>query len=250
MKAYGEEYQNLLQDKVASRKPTIPMMSSVTGKPITQAGKLDADYWRSNLESPVLFHTAVNNILNPSMQRSVFMEIGPHAALAGPLRQIFKTSSVSPNYISTLQRNANGTKSLLSAIGQLHCLSYEVDFLSTNPSRTVLTNLPSYAWHYEGKYWKESRISKAYRMKEFPHHDTLGSRVAMANDFGPTWRNIINLENVHWIEDHKLHTDIVFPGAGYIATVGEAIRQLTGSEDYTVRNVTISAVSQRITALC
>ncbi|CAG8961993.1 hypothetical protein HYFRA_00014100 [Hymenoscyphus fraxineus] len=241
MKAYGEEYQALLQDKIASRQPTIPMMSSVTGKPITQVGKLDAEYWRSNLESPVLFHTAVNNILNPSMQRSVFLEIGPHAALAGPLRQIFKTSSVNPNYVPTLQRNANATKSLLSAIGHLHCHCYEVDFLGTNPSRNVLTNLPSYAWHYEGKYWKESRISKAYRMKEFPHHDTLGSRVAMANEFTPTWRNIISLDNVPWIEDHKLHTDIVFPGAGYIATVGEAIRQLTGLEDYTVRNVTISA---------
>ncbi|OCK73703.1 S-adenosyl-L-methionine-dependent methyltransferase, partial [Lepidopterella palustris CBS 459.81] len=63
----------------------------------------------------------------------------------------------------------------------------------------------------------------------------------MANEFEPTWRNILNLENVHWIEDHRIHTYIVFPGAGYIATIGEAIPQLTGSEAYTVGDITISA---------
>lgn len=104
------------------------------------------------------------------------------------------------------------------------------------PSRTVLIDLPSYLWHYENNYWNESRLSKAYRLREHNHHDLLGSRVSVASDFRPAWRNILKLETVPWIRDHQIQSDIVFPGAAYIAMVGEAIRQLEVSEDFTVRN--------------
>lgn len=237
----GERYQALLQDKIASRKGTVPLISSVTGKAIMGDGELDASYWRANLESPVLFYTAVNAILNPTLQRSIFLEIGPHSALAGPLRQISKTSSINPFYVPTVQRNMDAAKSLLSAIGQIHCYGFEVDFSTQCPCKTVLSDLPSYPWHYEGKYWNESRLSKAYRMREHPHHDILGLRVFVASDFQPVWRNILKIENVPWIQDHQILSDTVFPGAGYIAMVGEAVRQLEDVADFTVRNVTISS---------
>ncbi|TVY80960.1 Highly reducing polyketide synthase FUM1 [Lachnellula suecica] len=242
MLAVGEEYQALISDKVSSKKPTIPFFSSVTGKVIREAGKLDAAYWRANLESPVLFSTAVKSILGPAVQNSLFMEIGPHSALAGPLRQIFATATGNHAYLSTLQRSVNGTKSFLSALGQLHCHGTKLDFSIMNPSRTVLTDLPQYPWHYAGgKFWNESRLSTAYRFMQFPRHDILGSRLLEANEFEPTWRNILKLSQVPWIQDHKISTDIVFPAAGYISMVGEAIRQLTGSEDYTIRNLTLTA---------
>ena len=39
------------------------------------------------------------------------------------------------------------------------------------------------------------------------------------------------------MQDHKVLDDVVFPCAGYVAMAGEAIRQLTGSDDYTIRNL-------------
>ena len=241
MQEIGEAYQALLHNQVASRKGDVPLISSVKGKAIMSAGDLDASYWRANLESPVLFYSAINAILNPTLQRSIFLEIGSHSALAGPLRQIFKTSTVNPTYIPTIQRNTDAAKALLSAVGQLHCHGYEVDFSKQSPSKTIITDLPSYPWHYEAKYWSESRLSKAYRMREYPHHDILGSRMFATGDFQPTWRNILKIENVAWIQDHQIQSDTVFPGAGYVAMVAEAVRQLEGSEDFTVRNVTISS---------
>jgi acyl transferase domain-containing protein len=41
----------------------------------------------------------------------------------------------------------------------------------------------------------------------------------------PQWRNIVNIEDLPWISDHKLHDDVVFPFAGYVAIAGEAVRQ-------------------------
>ena len=59
------------------------------------------------------------------------------------------------------------------------------------------------------------------------------------NEFEPTWRNILRLADVPWIQDHKVINDIIFPAAGYVSMAGEAIRQLTGTEDFSLRNVFI-----------
>jgi len=96
------------------------------------------------------------------------------------------------------------------------------------------------SWNYESRYWSESRITKGWRLREYPHHDILGSRLNDSSNFEPAWRNVLRLENASWLEDHEVSGDIIFPGAGYIGLAGEAIRQLTGSDDYTIRRLDFS----------
>jgi acyl transferase domain-containing protein len=57
----------------------------------------------------------------------------------------------------------------------------------------------------------------------------------------PSWRNMLCLEDVPWIRDHVLNQDNIFPGVAYIAMAGEAIRQETGTEDFSVRDMTVKA---------
>lgn len=77
------------------------------------------------------------------------------------------------------------------------------------------------------------------RFRKHPHHEILGTRILEGNDFEPTWRNLLRLINVPWIQDHKVLEDVVFPAAGYIAMAGEAIRQITSIDDYSLRNLVI-----------
>lgn len=80
-------------------------------------------------------------------------------------------------------------------------------------------------------------------MRKFPHHDVLGTRVSQSTDIDPSWRNILRLDDVPWIRDHEIAGNALFPGAGFVAMVGEAVRQMDGGEGegYTVRRVNISA---------
>ncbi|KAK9413713.1 putative KR-domain-containing protein [Seiridium unicorne] len=77
-------------------------------------------------------------------------------------------------------------------------------------------------------------------MRKFPRHDLLGTLVE-GNAMEPTWRNVLSLDDAPWIRDHLVNQDIVFPGAGYVAMAGEALRQVTGAEDFTVRNLSVEA---------
>lgn len=54
------------------------------------------------------------------------------------------------------------------------------------------------------------------------------------------WRNMLRLKDASWLRDHKVLDDVVFPCAGYVGMIGEAIRQRTGVEDFSIRRLNIS----------
>lgn len=238
MQPVSSTYGDLLSS-IEAKRPSIPFYSSVTGEKV-DAAVLDASYWVANLLSPVLFHPAVSRLLN-DLPNTVLLEVGPHPALAAPLRQTIKaTNSTKAEYIGTLMRDKNAFAAILSSMGSLFQRGVPVRFERVVPKSNVLTDLPRYAWHRQGSYWAESRLSQGWRQREFPKHDILGARVVEASEYDPTWRCLLKLDDVPWIRDHDISHDIAFPGAGYVAMAGEAIRQLTGEIDFTVCEVTIS----------
>ncbi|KAL3417435.1 polyketide synthase [Phlyctema vagabunda] len=226
MAELGDTYEDLLAPYVFGQAPNVPFFSSVTGKRITTS-ELGRSYWRRNLESPVKFYSAIRACVEAQIGDQLFLEVGPHSALAGPLRQIFKALSYKDEliYNPTLVRGKDSTVSMLNSIGKLYLNAVPINFEPLSFSGRTLTDLPVYPWRHDTSYWSESRITKEWILE--------------GNEFEPTWRNLLNLLNVPWIQDHKVLDDIVFPCAGYIAMAGEAIRQLSSSNDYSLRNLVI-----------
>jgi acyl transferase domain-containing protein len=241
MKVVEEQYLSLLPP-LAAEKPTIPYYSSVKGDLFD--GDMDGPYWVRNLLEPVLFSPAVSAILKSTPASAVLLEVGPHPALAGPIRQILQaTRRTKVEYAHTLTRGVPGPQSLLTTAGRLFQLGGNVDMARIVHPGQTLTDLPLYPWHREGPFWGESRLSKQWRLRNFPTHDLLGDRVAAASDLGPTWRNLLRLNQVPWLRDHKVAGDIVFPAAGYMAMAGEAVRQLVdvNEQSFSLREVHISS---------
>ena len=239
MQAFGTAYEDSIQDVQAGKDLAVPFYSSVTAKTIIDPQSFNNSYWRSNLENPVLFHSAIRNIIKAGYSNLVMLEVGPHSALAGPLRQTFQAENVTLTYVPTLQRSKDDVESMYSCVGNLWTHNFDIDFDVINPVGNVLTDLPSYSWDHSGSFWRESRVSKEYREREFIPHETLGIRLPGYSQLEPTWRNMLSLDKAGWVRDHVVGTDIVFPGAGYVCMAGEAIRQLTGRSDYSVRGLAI-----------
>ena len=237
----GEEYRATIEKMTVNREPKTLFFSSVSGG-LLQATSLGAKYWQTNLESPVLFRSAVSSILkHPVGKNAVFLEIGPHSALAGPIRQTLVHESNTTPYISAMVRNQNCTESLLVAAGRLHLRQVSINFRELMPTGSCLSNLPPYPWDHEESYWYESRLSREYRQRKHPQHDLLGCRIQEATELEPCWRNMLHLDSAAWLGDHKVGDDIIFPFAGYIAMAGEAARQLSDIEQgYRLRHVVVS----------
>ncbi|KAI6379931.1 hypothetical protein MCOR25_001832 [Pyricularia grisea] len=216
----------------------VPFYSSVT---TTCIAEVSTAHYIKNMVSPVLFDGAVRSLLGGFDTPPIFVEIGPHSAFAGPIRQIIQ-SELGPNttvrYIPTLIRNRHdATACLRETAGNLWLAGVDINFAAVNPIGRRLADLPTYKWHYEPgrEHWTEPRISRDLRRAKFGHHEILGSRVVETGDACPSWRCRLQIEDVPWLRDHVVMGDAVFPAAAYIVMAGEALRRLTsgllGSSD-------------------
>lgn len=242
MKEIGDAYHSLMEDKISPRKPTKVFLSSVTGQSLTEASDFGPRYWQRNMESRVLFSPAVSAIIKEqNIKNPVFLEIGPHSALAGPLRQIQSKHSTSSPYVSVLTRNQNDEECFLTSVGTLFTLNARVDLTKAIPKGSVLPDLPRYPWNHSERHWYESRLTKEWRERQFKYHDLLGIRVPESTDSNVLFRNLFHLNNAPWIRDHMVGEDIIFPFAGYAGMIGEAVRQLTHvNEAFKMRTIRVS----------
>ncbi|KAF2832649.1 KR domain-containing protein, partial [Ophiobolus disseminans] len=242
MRSLAEEYRELMDAEIVEKgwekqMPLLPMFSTVHGGIINTSKQLGPTYWTNNLLMPVKFHTAIETI-QETLSSTLFVEIGPHATLAGPLRQICAGVGRPCIYISTMVRGASSQESFLSAIGQLYQQSVPLNLESIIPHGKVLHDMPTYAWDHSGSYWHESRVSKDWRFRTYPNHVLLGVKIPESTSMAPVFRNVLNLEHVPWLADHKVRSDIVFPFAGYCCMAGEAVRQIMGMDQgYALRHV-------------
>lgn len=206
------------------------------------AEQVGPEHWVRNLVSPVRFSTAITKISATVSERKVFLEVGPHSALAGPLRQnLDSLGSRHDEYVSTLTRGNDSQADILRSVGSLWLQGVPLAYESITGRGRTLTDLPLYPWHYEEPLWRESRLSSGYRLRKFPHHDLLGSRVVESTDDFPSWRNILRPDFVDWLLQYDTCSGTIFPAMGYVCMAGEAVRQITTVESagYTVRHVKI-----------
>ncbi|XPS73997.1 Mycolipanoate synthase [Ascochyta lentis] len=239
MSTVADLYHSLIAHHLSPQATKIPWYSTVYGKKMTEAVVADSQYFIHNMERPALFRTAALQLLQDLGDNMLHLEIGPHSALAGPLRQIYQESGLTPPYVAVAERGKDAAESFLHAIGK----SWSLGLKPAIPKATdafTLPDLPTYPWHYDGSHWTESRLMTDYRNRKHRKHELLGLRVLESSDIEPVWRNLLKISDAPWLADHCVENDIVFPAAGYVAMAGAAVGQLTSSTAYTVREVHIA----------
>jgi acyl transferase domain-containing protein len=200
------------------------MVSSVHTRWVSKEELSQAKYWVTNLVSPVRFVDAVRKFqsragpapikkLDGSHRESavvdVLVEIGPHAALRGPCRDTLLAANASARveYLSALVRNTNGSRTLLQAIGRLHCLGAKIELAAVNlatGAEKVLTDLPTYSFNHAKSYWHEGRTSKGFRFRKYGRHELLGWPEDDWNPLQPKWSNILQSSDPVWVRDHAV----------------------------------------------
>lgn len=254
MARVADSYREAIKRIKPRASTAVTMYSSLFGR-VAEATQLDADYWVSNLVYPVEFDSAVQAMCSSSeamatkSKYDIIVEVGPHGALEGPLKDILKTlggTATKTAYVSALTRNSDATKTTLQLAATLYMKGASLDFQAINfpisgaQPPAMLTDLPKYPWNHTQKYWHESRISDNHRFKKFPRHDILGVLADYSNDLEPTWRNIICLEDLPWLRHHKMQSMIVFPIAGYMA-----MAMLAAAQRAQMRNVAFDRFDMR-----
>lgn len=254
MMAIADEYGRLIshiRPGAGAGKPNqAQFYSSLTGAAVPPSQIQEPSYWVDNLVCPVKFSDAVSRMFNDlaakvkklgvqqtSAPLTEVLEIGPHAALRGPLREIMEQipSAKDVGYESILKRGNTAVGTALATVSWLHCRGHAVDMTKinmedSNAIPSMLVDLPTYPFNHSKDYWKESRISKGYRFRKFPRHELLGAPVPDWNTSNAVWRNWIRLSENPWINDHRITGSTLYPAAGMLVMAIEASRQLANPE--------------------
>ncbi|KAL9045343.1 MAG: hypothetical protein Q9214_001595, partial [Letrouitia sp. 1 TL-2023] len=199
-------------------------------RPIHEIRDLNGLYWLDNLLSPVLFRQALERAISLGPFDGA-IEVGPHPALKGPVRETLEILKVEMPYTGLLQRNSDANQSISSAFGYLwkHLDNLDIDFdryegaMGGPASYHFISDLPVYQWNHSQGYWHESILSRNLRQRSHPVHPLLGDLSPESSSHQLMWKTFLRPKDLPWIHDHRIQGQTVFPAAGYAATALETV---------------------------
>ncbi|KAG0160284.1 hypothetical protein PDIDSM_7811 [Penicillium digitatum] len=240
-----QQYREILGKHLGPTRhfnPDVVFSSPVSGKVVHDALTLGPEHWVRNMLQPVLFDQSLGNMCfekgssDTSVSRvDIIIEIGPHGALAGPIRQCLAAASPI-TYTSCLTRNQDAVQTIQSMASTLVSHGNPVDLAQVNfpngedKELRAIPDLPSYAWNHSQQYWVEPRISREHRLREHPPHELLGNRMPGLASNVALFRLILRPGDMPWVRDHLVQANMVYPGAGCLAMAIEGMRQISVSE--------------------
>ncbi|KAF1843183.1 polyketide synthase [Cucurbitaria berberidis CBS 394.84] len=227
MASVGDTYLNVIDSTSSSaRRQECEWFSSATPDKPRDGLKLDPMYWRWNLQAPVQFSRAVENMMASTTAKS-------------PLRQILFHLGKEFSYLPTLRRHEDG----------MHA---PIDLRIANSTDKVdeKGNLLGYEHGsiYGPIIYHENRLSKENRLRKHLKHDILGSKQLGGSRLRPSWRNVLRIKDIPWLSHHRLAPQAVFPASAYICMAIEAAAQFFHDEDiinsaagFTIRNLLLNS---------
>ncbi|WP_018505730.1 type I polyketide synthase [Parafrankia discariae] len=127
--------------------PTIPVVSTVTGR-IASAGQLcDPDYWVWQARQPVRFADAVAGLRDRGV--TTFLELGPGGVLSGMGRQCVPDGDVV--FVPALRAGRPEEHCVVTALGEVHANGARVDWAAFFAGAHAV-DLPTYAFQRR-RYW-------------------------------------------------------------------------------------------------
>ncbi|MEU5423831.1 beta-ketoacyl synthase N-terminal-like domain-containing protein, partial [Streptomyces sp. NPDC020667] len=156
------------------REPAVPVISNVTGLPVTAADLSRPDYWAEHARRPVRFLSGVRHLCDQGV--ATFLELGPDAPLSAMARECFPASPAPgrprPTAIAVCRRGRPETTTLMTALAQAYVRGADVDCTAgqaaAHPGGRV--SLPTYAFQRE-RHWPDTAPATGPRETSVRHDE-------------------------------------------------------------------------------
>ncbi len=214
---------------VAGAPGKVPMISTVTGKPV-EGPHLNAEYWWRNVREPVQFSSGVEWLLREGC--TAFVEIGPHPVMASALAEIALAEKSAAVIVASLRRAEDERTTMLGGLATLYRCGAEIrwDALYARPAQPL--RLPAYPWQRQ-RLWQES-ADTARELRSAPAHPLLGDRQPLPQ---PTWLHHLDARLVPWLAEHRLAGSAILPAAAYLEMAAAAVREFLGESTVFLENI-------------
>ena len=182
----------------------------------------DPTYWTEQIRRAVLFEPEVTRLA--ASGTGVFLEIGPRAALSGPVRATLgehESASARQATVAALyRRNRTEPEALIAALGEAYAAGTLVDWAALAPGGTSV-DLPTYAFEHE-RYWllpDRARDVDRAGLRALRHPLLLAAVDVAGGGVVATGR--VGRADLPWMADHAVGGVALVPGAALVDLVAE-----------------------------
>jgi acyl transferase domain-containing protein len=142
-------------------RPTIPIVSNITGALATNEQVVTPGYWVDHVRATVRFADGIETLR--SLGVGAYVEIGPDATLCTLAAATLERTSGTHTCAPTLQRRRAEPLSLLTTLGRLHARGVPVNWSALyDKDQARQVELPTYAFQ-EKRYWLHASLAVTAR---------------------------------------------------------------------------------------
>ncbi len=148
------EFRAVAED-IEYRPPSVPVVSTLTGRPADGDDLLTAAYWTRQLRHTVRFQDTVTELRRLGV--TTLLEIGPAPTLTALARRTLEADASAPpvRAVPTARPERPETTALLAAVAEAHVQGVRVDWPTVTGGEGDLVDLPGYAFQRD-RYWLDT----------------------------------------------------------------------------------------------
>jgi polyketide synthase 12 len=201
---------------LAVGKPTIPIVSNVTGQ-LAGDDFASAAYWKRHVREAVRFADSVRFV--HSAGGSLFLEVGPSSGLTASIEESMADTPVVT--MSALRKGRPEPVALTNAVAQGFVAGMDVDWRGALGSPNFVANfveLPTYAFERR-RFWlsgDDAPADAASLGLAASEHALLGAVVELPTSGGVVLTGRLSPTAQGWLADHAVGGVVLFPGAGFV----------------------------------
>ncbi|OBJ03896.1 type I polyketide synthase, partial [Mycobacterium sp. 1465703.0] len=197
---------------LAIGKPTIPVVSNVTGQ-LAGDDFASAAYWKRHVREAVRFADSVRFVHSAGANR--FLEVGPSSGLTASIEESLADAPVTT--MSGLRKDRPEPLSLVNSVAQGFVVGMDVDWRGVVGDAN-LVELPTYAFDRR-RFWLAADGAPADAAGlglSASEHALLGAVVELPASGGVVLTGRLSPGTQGWLTDHAVGGVVLFPGAGFV----------------------------------
>ncbi|WP_410674198.1 SDR family NAD(P)-dependent oxidoreductase [Amycolatopsis sp. cmx-4-68] len=189
--------------------PAVPIVSNLSGKPVTAHDVTTPEYWLRHVREAVRFADGIASLAAEGVR--TFLELGPDRALTVMAAQCLDAAS-DVECVAALRRDQGEVESLLAAVAAAHVRGAGPDwsavFAGTGARRV---DLPTYPFQRR-RYWPDAAPAGVTASG----HPLLGVEETSAATGDVLFSGELSPARQPWLADHTVLGTVLFPGAGFV----------------------------------
>ncbi len=201
---------------LAIDKPTIPIVSNVTGQ-LAGDDFASAAYWKRHIREAVRFADSIRFAHSAGASR--FLEVGPSSGLTASIEESLPDAPVTT--MSALRKDRPEPATLIDAVAQGFVTGMDVNWRAALGSAGFKANfveLPTYAFERR-RFWLSGdggAADAAGLGLAAGEHALLGAVVELPASGGVVLTGRLSPSAQGWLADHAVGGIVLFPGAGFV----------------------------------